>query len=184
MNAHESRKGRVVYLGLGSNINPEKNLARAVALLRKQVRLLALSTAWETPPDGSNGPDFLNAAALIQTQLAAGDLRAQILRPIESRLGRVRTADPNAPRTIDLDILVYDGEVAEPEIWERIYLALPLSELLPGLLHPESGESLRQVADRLIQGVPISPRPDVFLHLPLAWGEDHSTDRQPGPDSL
>jgi 7,8-dihydro-6-hydroxymethylpterin-pyrophosphokinase len=64
-------------------------------------------------------------------------------------LGRVRTENKYAPRTIDLDILVVDGAVCEPQIWSQAFLAIPLSELLPDYLEPETGETLSQVSTRL-----------------------------------
>lgn len=149
MNAVGKIEPRRVYLGLGSNIDPESNLPRGLALLGQKVQILALSSTWETPPAGGRGPNFLNAVALALTELEPEPLRREVLRPIEARLGRVRTDDPNAPRPFDIDILVVEREVLDPEIWERAYKAIPLAELLPDLRHPLSGELLEAVARRL-----------------------------------
>lgn len=87
--------------------------------------------------------------ALIETQYSITELKEQILIPIEKKLGRVRSNDKNAPRIIDLDIIVYDHQVIDTNLWTRLYIALPLSELLPDLVHPLNGKTLRQVADDL-----------------------------------
>ena len=95
-----------VCLLLGSNLQPETNLPRAVSLLQAQVTLLQASAVWETLSVGSGGPNFLNAALLVSTSLTALSLKEQVLHPLEARLGRVRTADKNADRPIDLDIIL------------------------------------------------------------------------------
>jgi 2-amino-4-hydroxy-6-hydroxymethyldihydropteridine diphosphokinase len=154
-------------LGLGSNIEPYCNLPRAVELLERQVKLVAMSRAWETPSVGQPGaPDFLNAALLVRTSLSPAELKSQVIRPIEAALGRVRTSDKNAPRPIDIDLLLYDGEVLDPELWRQAYLALPVAELLPNLTDPETGDSLAQVAVNLARQTRFKPRPTV---LPGDW---------------
>jgi 2-amino-4-hydroxy-6-hydroxymethyldihydropteridine diphosphokinase len=160
-----------VFLGLGSNIQAEQNLPRAVSLLKQLVQIDAISTAWHTPSVGAPGPDFLNAAVLIQTSLSSQDLKKHVIRKIEAQLGRKRTADKNAPRTIDIDILIFDNQVVEPEIWDRAFLAVPLSELAPGLCNPDSGESLQRAAERLSQKTRIKARPEI---LPGTQGGKHS----------
>lgn len=160
-----------VYLGLGSNIHPRENLPKAVNLLAQNdlVHVEAVSTAWDTPAVGSEGPDFLNAAVQICTPLSIDGLKDHVIRRIEHQLGRVRTADKNAPRTIDVDILIYNGEVIEPLIWEYAFLAVPLAELLHGYAHPKSGKSLGYIAAQLTKETRIEPRPEV---LPDDW-RDH-----------
>jgi 2-amino-4-hydroxy-6-hydroxymethyldihydropteridine diphosphokinase len=144
LNAAEETETHTLYLGLGSNIDPEINLPRAISNLRRYLEITAFSSVWETPPVGGEGPDFLNAVARAQGDLPADALRFQILRPLEARLGRVRTRDPNAPRPIDLDILILNGQVLEPEIWEQAYWAVPLAELLPDFPHPRTGRRWRR----------------------------------------
>ena len=85
-----------VCLLLGSNIQPERNLPLAVRELGEQLTILRASSVWESPAVGSRGPNFLNAALLCQTGLAAEALKWQVLRPLEARLGRVRNQDKNA----------------------------------------------------------------------------------------
>jgi 2-amino-4-hydroxy-6-hydroxymethyldihydropteridine diphosphokinase len=155
-----------VILGLGSNINPYENLPRAVDLLCEQVTIQTISRAWETPAVGEPAPDFLNAALQVLTPLSQGDLKLQVIRPIETRLGRVRTADKNAPRTIDIDILAYDGKIIDPLVWEQAYLAVPIAELAPGYTHPLTRESIASAAVRLARQTRFEPRPMV---LPGMW---------------
>lgn len=151
-----------VVLGLGSNISPDQYLPKSVELLRKYVQVEAVSTAWETPAVGFEGADFLNAATLIQTPLPTDRLKEQVIRVIESQLDRIRTKNLYAPRTIDLDILIFDGEVKYPNIWKYAYLAVPVAEIIPGLTHPETGETISQAAERLAKITRIEARPDVL----------------------
>jgi 2-amino-4-hydroxy-6-hydroxymethyldihydropteridine diphosphokinase len=113
------------------------------------VTVQSVSSAWETPPVGTNGPAFINAAVIITTDLTADSLKQQVLRSIETKLGRVRTKDRFAPRPIDLDIVIFNGELLDLELWEQAHLALPTAELLPDYSNPITGETLSQAAERL-----------------------------------
>jgi 2-amino-4-hydroxy-6-hydroxymethyldihydropteridine diphosphokinase len=152
-----------VYLLLGSNIQPEANIQAAIHLLRGQVELYNLSPVWETPAVGSNGPNFLNLAAEIRTPLELEPLKQMVLRSIEARLGRVRTPNKNAPRSIDLDIMIYDRIVMEPNIWRQAHIACPLASLLPDLVEPQTGITLSQIAARLRHSVPVRLRRDLIV---------------------
>jgi 2-amino-4-hydroxy-6-hydroxymethyldihydropteridine diphosphokinase len=154
------------YISLGSNIHPEENLRRAIAMLRRDCRVLALSTCYETPAIGSSGavdegPVFLNMAAQLATPLDAAALKSQVLAPIENSLGRVRGPDKYAPRTIDLDILVFDDLVTDAALWRRVFLAVPLADLLPDLKEIPGGRSLREAAEALRADTPVTPRSDL-----------------------
>jgi 2-amino-4-hydroxy-6-hydroxymethyldihydropteridine diphosphokinase len=155
-------RDHVVYIGLGSNIEPETNLPQALDLLCEQVALEEISTVWETPPAGLKGSNFLNAVVRAKTQFSRARLKSVVLRPVEIRLGRVRTANKYAPRTIDLDILVYDGKVVDQNVWKQAFVAAPLAELLPDLPHPETGETIRETAERLARGMRLKPRQEVL----------------------
>jgi len=111
---------------------------------------------------GSPGPDFLNAAAELRTALDAAALKAEVLRPIEDALGRVRIGDPNAARTIDLDILVFNQQVMDPTIWLHAHLALPLAEVGLHLAEPQSRRPLIEVAEQLGRQTDIQVQPGVF----------------------
>jgi len=159
----ESIKGDVhlVYLGLGSNISPETNLPSALKRLRGMLQVEAVSRAWKTPAIGTVGPDFLNAAIAIRTELSPDELKSQVIRKIENQMGRIRTEDKNAPRPIDIDILIFDEKLVESQIWSQVHLAVPLAELLPDYLHSGSGETLAQAARRLSSATPITSQPEV-----------------------
>jgi len=151
-----------VCLSLGSNIAPHKFLPRAVERLRDFLEVTAVSRAWRSAAVGASGPDFLNAAVLVCTRLSPSDLKIDVLRRVEAQLGRVRRADKFAPRTIDIDIIVYGDQVVDSALWSQAYLALPVSELLPGLVDPQSGETLDHIARRLVAKGDIIPSPDVL----------------------
>ena len=164
----EKRTHRV-FLALGSNINAEHNLQAAAQRLASRFHLRAVSPVYETAPVGkTDQPNFLNAAASIETDLAAAELK-QALQAIEQELGRVRTDDKNAPRTIDLDISLFDAQVLEvgqrhipdPDILRYPHIARPLADLAPQQRHPETGQTLQEIA----QGLPTGDlrRTDIVL---------------------
>lgn len=130
---------------------PAQNIPRTISLLNEKVEIQSVSSAWESPPVGTKGPAFINAAVLLSTELTANVLKQKVLRPIETQLGRVRTKDRYAPRPIDLDIVIFNGELLDNELWEQAYLALPTAELLPDYSNPKTGETLSQAAERLIK---------------------------------
>ncbi len=163
----------LAYLLLGSNIEPERNLPAAVAHLNRFGHVRAASTVWQTAPVGrADQPDYLNAAVLLETPLSAQELQERAIPFIEGVLGRVRTADKDAPRTIDVDILLFNHEVLSlgrrhipsPEILERPFVALLLAEIAPGYVHPEIGQTLRQIAARFAgETADMHKRQDVTL---------------------
>ncbi len=127
----------IVYIGMGSNLGQrEENIQKAISLLEKQNKILKISTIIETDPVG--GPPqgkFLNAVVKMETALEPLDL-LKVLQNIEQQLGRVRTI-PNAARTIDLDILLYDKismqtpelTIPHPRMFEREFVLKPLKEI-------------------------------------------------------
>ena len=125
--------------------------------------MVAVSRVWETQPVESVGANFLNAAALISTQLSAQLLKNVVLRPIESYVGRRRSFNKNAPREIDLDILIYNSQILDRNIWKRAFLAVPLAELLLDIRHPDTHETLQEIAVRLAAEEVLIPRPDITL---------------------
>jgi 2-amino-4-hydroxy-6-hydroxymethyldihydropteridine diphosphokinase len=150
-----------VYLELGSNIDPEHNLPLAIEILRQLVTVDQVSSVWETPAVGSSGPNFLNLAIQIRSSLPPDALKYLILRNIEAQLGRTRTEDKNAPRTIDIDIIIADGKVVDHQLWQCAYVAIPLAELIPELMDEDVGESLKQISARLAASQPTCRRTDL-----------------------
>ncbi|MFU8773994.1 MAG: 2-amino-4-hydroxy-6-hydroxymethyldihydropteridine diphosphokinase [Anaerolineales bacterium] len=161
MNAATNQEFYQVYISLGSNISPEENLPKAYAAVQSHLKIIATSTAWESPPFGGSGPNFINSIILVKTNLQINELKNKILRPIETQLGRVRGQDPNLPRPIDLDILIFDDQVVDPNIWVHPFLAVPLAELIPEFRHPQSGETLAEISQKFKCQSSIVPRPEV-----------------------
>jgi len=151
------------YVSLGSNINPRENMLAAMKHLRQLVTVNTYSTIWETDAVGSEGPRFLNAAAWISTDLTPDALKTQVLSVIEQELGRVRTTDKNAPRTIDLDIIVFDEIILESNLWKRDFLAIPIAELRPDLEMPGEGITVNQVAQGMRASSTAVPRLDLTI---------------------
>lgn len=151
----------LAILLLGSNISPEKNIKAAISHLHACCRILAVSTTWETQAVGSPGPNFLNVAILVSTELDPESYKWQVLRPIEEKLGRIRSADKNAPRTIDIDIITWDNKVQDANLWTRAFVAIPVAELAPALVEPSSGRTLKSVAAEMRERSAAIPRPEI-----------------------
>jgi 2-amino-4-hydroxy-6-hydroxymethyldihydropteridine diphosphokinase len=159
------------WLLLGANLRPVENLVRAVELLAGRTTLEAVSSVWQSPPaDGSDQPDYLNAAVEIRTDLPPEELLSTVIAPIERMLGRKRTADTYSPRTIDIDLMLFDERSMEysgkrlphPDILLRAHAALPLAEISPEKVHPLTGETLGAIAARLRTSA-IRRREDILL---------------------
>ena len=155
-----------VYLGIGSNIEPETNLPRAIEMLAGYGAVEAVSSVWESHAVGSAGPNFLNASALLLTTIPPSDLRGRLVQPIENGLGRVRTEDKNAPRTIDIDVMMVDEQPYNLDRWDNAFVLLPIAELLPDAPHPITGEPLREAAERARQRTWIVQRPGLLKSPP------------------
>ena len=134
---------------LGSNIDPEINIKKAIDCLKKECVLIKTSRLWETEAIGSDGPDFLNLAIEIETPLMENDLKYQVLRKLEKDLGRVRTEDKYAPRPIDLDIIIFDNLVVDQDLWKRSFISSPISDLIPDLRHPSNKKTLLEISREL-----------------------------------
>ena len=141
--------GTPVYVGLGSNLdNPARQIRTAVEALERlpHTRLIARSALYRTAPIGRlDQPDFINAVARLETELAPRDL-LDALFAIETQHARTRST-PNAPRTLDLDLLLFGDatisepglEVPHPRMHERAFVLMPLSDLAPGIHIPGHG---------------------------------------------
>jgi GTP cyclohydrolase I len=145
----------------GSNIDPDKCVPEAVRHLRRRTDLsvVDVSDCYQSAAVGSaeGTPDFVNAAIHLSTALHAEELR-EVLHSVEDELGRVRTDDPNASRTIDLDIIFYgdlvkdfDGwSVPDPDMEVRPHVAVPVAEVVPDWIHPVSGLPAKEIAKSLV----------------------------------
>jgi 2-amino-4-hydroxy-6-hydroxymethyldihydropteridine diphosphokinase len=153
-----------IFLLLGSNIDKEVNLPAAVVMLHRLCHVEDLSSVYETIPMGlKDQPNFFNMAALIESDLDPCQVKRQIIQPIEIELQRKRETDKNAPRTIDLDIVLFNDEVfdyipgngrthhiPDPDILRFAHVAVPVAELAPEKRHPETGQPLSQIAAELM----------------------------------
>lgn len=142
-----------VFVAVGSNIEPAVHVCRALRLLIRRVRVDGVSTFYRTAALGRAGQaDFVNGVWALRTELAPRQLKEEILRDIERRLGRRRSADKHADRPIDLDLVLYGALVSpelglpDPEIRTRNFVALPLLELEPEQVLPDTGERLISAA--------------------------------------
>ncbi len=142
------------YIGVGSNIEPERNVAAAVQLLSARLMITGISTFYRTKAEaGKRQKDYYNGVIAVETELPPKELKYEVLRATEKRLGRKRTKDKFRSRTIDLDLLAYGGlrlrsrelTLPDPDIRRRPYLAAGIAEL-NGVLHPlaKYTESLRE----------------------------------------
>lgn len=168
----------VVYLSLGSNIEPARHLRDAVAALRGTFGEVALSPLYRTRAVGFEGADFLNAAARIETAMTPRDLNSW-LHDLEADQGRRRGADiPRfSSRTLDIDIVLYDDRVMEgeghlqlprAELIEQAFVLKPMVDLAPDLVHPVTCRTLAAIW-RDFEG-------DDMLQ-PVDWQESGKPDR-------
>lgn len=119
----------IVILGIGSNINAETNISKMLEVLGKEVEILKVSSLLKTKPIGiENQPDFTNGAIKIQTSLNREELN-QLLKSVEDGLGRDRSAPKFGPRTIDLDIVVWNGEIVDEDYYTRDFLRKSVQEI-------------------------------------------------------
>jgi 2-amino-4-hydroxy-6-hydroxymethyldihydropteridine diphosphokinase len=149
------------FIAVGSNLGDRlKNIQQAEQALKSMpgTKILRLSPVYETEPAG--GPPqgkYLNMVWEIETILSPVQL-LDVLLEIEKNLGRVRTVR-NAPRTIDLDILLYDDKIIEreglkvphPRLHERTFVLKPLADLVPDWTHPQFGKTVRTLLEELLE---------------------------------
>lgn len=160
MTSNKPPSAATVYVSLGSNIAPETNLKRALELLAAKGTVRVVSSAYRTAPQGFlEQADFLNMAVCVETFLDPFTFKKDVLDWIERELGRVR--DPqnkNAPRTIDLDISLWDTatfeygdkpwHVPDPDILKFAHVAIPLAQIAPDYVHPVEHITLAEIAAR------------------------------------
>jgi len=143
-----------VWLGLGSNLGDKRaNIQGALESIGETCRLLEVSSLYKTEPVGCKGQDwFLNCVARVATEQRPRPL-LEWLQSIEQQLGRTQRIK-NGPRTIDLDILLYDGLVVNesglviphPRMHERLFVLAPLREIAASLVHPVLGKTIEELA--------------------------------------
>lgn len=153
-----------VYIGIGSNLgNPAKQVNLAITRLAQlpQSQLHAQSALYLTAPVEADGDDYVNAVICLLTTLSPEKLLTE-LQSLENDFGRERTYR-NAPRTLDLDILLYDNRqikkntliIPHPRMTERAFVLIPLLQISPDIAIPEKGPATQYLAD--VSQQPITP---------------------------
>jgi 2-amino-4-hydroxy-6-hydroxymethyldihydropteridine diphosphokinase len=138
-------------LSLGSNVEPERYLRAAIAALRARFGVVVVSPVYRVPAVGFDGPDFLNAAAVIETDLDAHAL-VDWLHALEHENGRVRGAVKFNDRTLDIDLVYFDGLVLDtpqlqlprPEL-RHAFVLRPLADIAPDFVDPVRGTTLAEM---------------------------------------
>jgi len=127
-------------IGMGSNIEPERNLLQAAAALRQAFGDASFSSVYQSSAVGMKGDDFFNACCLIRAGLDEAGLR-RCLKSLEDAQGRDRSAGSWRPRTLDLDVLMYAGVMVDDELMRYAHAFVPAAELVDIKL-PEDSEGL------------------------------------------
>lgn len=141
-----------VYVSIGSNIEPRQNIVAAVAVMRKEFESITISPVYASAPIGFQGHDFLNLVIAIDTPLSLEDVK-HTLMAMERQFGRKTDDKGFQPRTLDLDLLLYDNmirhddqfDLPRAEISQYAFVLKPLNDIAPDLVHPESGQSIAQM---------------------------------------
>jgi len=160
-------------IALGSNVGDRAaNLRRAIGLLRSHGEVTVVSSVYETEPMYLEDQGwFLNCVVALETRLTPGSL-LDVLKGIEAAMGRERS-ERYGPRSVDLDILFYDGEVLSepglevphPRLAERMFVLAPLTEIRPQFIHPVFGLTISQLLSALKTDKKVVKRPDLLKDL-------------------
>lgn len=137
------------YLGIGSNIEPRRNIPAGIAALRDACASVRLSPLYLTAAVGFDGADFVNLVACVETERPPMGLK-RFLQELETRHGRDRSLPGCCDRTLDIDILLYDDlyllspelQIPRDEILTAAHVLKPLADLAPDLLHPACRRSM------------------------------------------
>lgn len=148
-----------VLILFGSNVEPERHCVAAAEALALDLDDLQLSSAWRSRAVGTDAAPFVNWAARGTTELGPTELKFDCLRAIEERFGRMRSADINAPRTADLDLLLYGDlelrdanagiDIPDPDFIRHAYALVPAAEVAAEMRVPVDGRTLAELAARV-----------------------------------
>ena len=118
-----------VIIGIGSNIDAESNIPKMLDLISQHVEVVKVSSLIKTRPIGiKEQPDYINGAVKVRTNLLLEELKG-LLKNIEDQMGRDRTGPKFGPRCIDLDIVVWNGEITDNDYYTRDFLQNSVQEL-------------------------------------------------------
>ncbi|PCI03690.1 MAG: 2-amino-4-hydroxy-6-hydroxymethyldihydropteridine diphosphokinase [Zetaproteobacteria bacterium] len=126
-----------VLLGMGSNIEPEQHLKDAAQALKTKFVTVQFSSVYQSAAVGMDGDDFLNACCLLEHDLGQAELLVW-LKALEDKHGRDRSEGSWKPRTLDLDILMVDGEVVDKHFYTYGHIAVPALELMTDFKHKKT----------------------------------------------
>jgi 2-amino-4-hydroxy-6-hydroxymethyldihydropteridine diphosphokinase len=136
-----------VFVGIGSNVEPERHIRKAVKLLREEFGPLCVSPVYRNPAVGFDGDDFFNLVAGFESKAGYETVHA-ILERIEAACGRVRGGPRYAPRTLDIDLLLYGDMVREmapvlprKDLLRYAFVLKPMVDIAPDRKHPVTGRS-------------------------------------------
>ena len=122
-------KKNIAIISIGSNIDAEKNIARMLKILGNEVKIQMISTLKKTKPIGiENQPVFTNGALKAQTEMNREEL-TRLLKTIEDELGRDRSAPKFGPRTMDLDIVIWNDKIVDEDYYSRDFLQKSVDEV-------------------------------------------------------
>lgn len=123
-------------IGIGSNVEPETHISEMLRLLASSVLVVQVSQMVKTKPIGITGqPDFTNGAVRILTEMEMDEL-SLFFKKLEDKIGRDRSEKKSGPRNIDLDILIWNNKVVDPDYFTREFLRNSAAEL--GFIGTES----------------------------------------------
>lgn len=129
-----------VVIGVGSNLDPGINIERARRILAQEQCLVSQSRFVRTAPIGPpDQPEYLNGAFLVRTELNRTDFK-KYLQTVENRIGRERGPEKYGPRTIDLDIVVWNGEIVDNDYYERDFLRNAVLEVWADIEQDQDGD--------------------------------------------
>ncbi len=148
-----------VYLGLGSNIEPQKNLGLGLKELEKRFGQLERSSVYRSKAYGFDGDDFLNMVVALDTGLTPIEVYDQI-EEIQRGAGRDRAARGYSSRMLDIDLLLYNDLIVDeaptrlprPDVLRFSFVLGPLAEIAPELKHPETHQSYQDHWDKFDSG--------------------------------
>lgn len=175
-----------VFVAAGSNVQPEKYLCMALRALAAAFAPLQVSPAYRNKAVGFEGDDFINLVVGFSTPLSVGELRQQ-LQAIEALCDRPATAPKWAPRSMDLDILLYGAVVSSepglvlprPDLVRRTYMLKPMADIAPDVVHPVLHRTMRE----LWRAFDAAGHPMTQVALPEDCFTSPRSDRHRPPES-